>query len=236
LQAVVSRRGTTSKLARPRCRTLPVDSTSGGARLGSDRDSRVEVGDDRLHSGHDDRRTRRRLVAWPPGETRPHWNALQPRLAGQDERDPMDARGGQPCRMERREAPRPPRYNHLHLGGPVRAHQAGISSIQASTPARLPARDHFTRGGRPRRRHRSPHSRSGSSHAPSPPHVSQLRCWSPRPPKPNAPGCDLDPQERYPTRAAAHETPAPSSLGPANVSGFSCEAERSEVSSAASRS
>ena len=41
--------------------------------------------------------------------------------------------GGQRSRMERREANRPPRYNHLRLGGPVRAWQSAISSIQGKT-------------------------------------------------------------------------------------------------------
>src|SRR6187402_3764298 len=42
--------------------------------------------------------------------------------------------GRQPHRLERRGATWPPRYNYLHLGGPVMARQPGISSIQARTP------------------------------------------------------------------------------------------------------
>ena len=66
------------------------------------------------------------------------------KAAGPDEVDSMDARGGRPDWMERREANRPPRCNHLHLGGPVRAWQSGISLIQARTSSRLPARHRFT--------------------------------------------------------------------------------------------
>jgi len=65
--------------------------------------------------------------------------------------------------MERRQANRPPRYNHLHLGGPVRAQPAGTSSIQARTPlgcqlAIAPLLEDRRAG-----RRRSPHPRSRHS-------------------------------------------------------------------------
>jgi len=63
---------------------------------------------------------------------------------------------GQPDRTERRQAIWPPRYNHLHLGGPVRARQAGTGSIQGEMPPRPPTRDSFNRSGRPRRRRFKP--------------------------------------------------------------------------------
>jgi len=44
---------------------------------------------------------------------------------------------GRPNRTERRQATWPPRYNHLHLGGPVRARQSGTSSIHG--PGAIPA-------------------------------------------------------------------------------------------------
>ncbi len=58
-------------------------------------------------------------------------------LTGRDEPNPMDARGGQPDRTERRQAIWPPRYNHLHLGGPVRAPQAWnqLNSRRNAIPA-----------------------------------------------------------------------------------------------------
>jgi hypothetical protein len=118
----------------------------------------------------------------------------------------------------------PPRYNHLHLGGPVRAQQSGISSIQARTSSRLPTRDHLNRARRPRRRRRSRHSRSRSSHAATQPDVSRSRSRSSGPPKMNATGRDLDPRRRHPTQAAAHENPLP--LGLANVPVFSCKRQR----------
>lgn len=71
--------------------------------------------------------------------------------AGLDELDSMDARERQPHQPERREANWPPRYNHLLLGGPVRARQPGISSIQARTPPRPQAREALNRAGGPRR-------------------------------------------------------------------------------------
>jgi len=77
----------------------------------------------------------------------------------------------------------------------------------AQARSRLPGRQHLTRGGRPRRRRLSQHPRSRFSHARSVPHVSRAGHRSRRPPKPNAPGCDLDPRRRFPARAAAHEDP-----------------------------
>jgi len=67
---------------------------------------------------------------------------------------------GQPHQSERRQAVRPPRYNHLHLGGPVRARQTRkqLNSSQNAIPAassRSPQR-----WQRPRRRRFSPHARS----------------------------------------------------------------------------
>ncbi len=149
------------------------------------------------------------------------------KLTGRDEPDPMDCPRGSPDRMERRQATWPRRYNHLHLGGPVRRRQSQIhlnSSRNATPAANLRELQHFNRGGRPRRRGFSPRPRSPASHATSQSDVARSRCRLTRPPKHNAPGHDLDPRRRFPTRAPAHEDPLP--LGPANVPVFSGEGQR----------
>ena len=78
-----------------------------------------------------------RLVARRTREALRCWKTLQQRSVGQDELGQMDARGGQPHQSERLQAVRPPRYNHLHLGGPVRARQARkqLNSSQNAVPA-----------------------------------------------------------------------------------------------------
>ena len=145
----------------------------------------------------------------------------------------MDARGRQPNRMERRQANRPPRYNHLHLGGPVRAQPAGTSSIQARTPlgcqlAIAPLLEDRRAG-----RRRSPHPRSRHS-----PRANAAACLAITSPVERAAEA-----QHHRSRSRSSTTPPDTSdssrkplpLGPPNVSGFSGEAERSEVSSAASR-
>jgi len=145
----------------------------------------------------------------------------------------MDARGRQPNRMERRQANRPPRYNHLHLGGPVRAQPAGTSSIQARTPlgcqlAIAPLLEDRRAG-----RRRSPHPRSRHS-----PRANAAACLAITSPVERAAEA-----QHHRSRSRSSTTPPDTSdssrkplpLGPPNVAGFSGEAERSEVSSAASR-
>jgi hypothetical protein len=86
------------------------------------------------------------------------------------------------------------------------------SQFKPKSRRRLPARYYLPCGGRPRRRRRSPHSRSRFSLGPPQLHVSRTRHRSSRPPKPNAPGSDLDSRRRFPTRAAAHGNPLPLGL------------------------
>ena len=65
--------------------------------------------------------------------------------------------------MERRQANWPPRYNHPHGGGGVEEPTVRNHFNFTQNVARLPARDHFPRNGRPRGRHFGSHSRRRSS-------------------------------------------------------------------------
>jgi hypothetical protein len=163
-----------------------------------------------------------RNVCWwrgPLGETRHHRKALQPMLAGQNDLAPMDARGGQPDQPERRQAIWQPRYNHLHLGGPVRARQAQneLNSRRNAIPAAS------LRSLQPRRTT----AQTTLQPAPAitlPPRDIAVGSLAITPPvaqtaEADATGCDLDSRRRSPKRAAAGEDPLP--LGPANVPGLS---------------
>jgi len=153
-------------------------------------------------------------VARPPGHTRQHRKTAQ--------RSPIDtiSQNKQP-----RATTRPDGTATSYLAAEVqssspRRPREGRSQSQIqlnSSRNAIPAANSrgIQRGDRPRRRGFSPRPRSRFSRATSQPAVSRSRCRSTRAPKPNAPGHDLDPRRRHPTRAPAHEDPLPG--GPPNL-------------------
>ena len=169
-------------------------------------------------------RPRRAASKTSPAGTAPwrHATALKgtaAKLAVEDELDSMDARGGQPSRLEWRQAIRPPRYNHLHLGGPVKARQARnqLNSSRNATPASS------------WRSRQSQRKTALTTPKPGPaftlqPCATVAACLANTSPVAQAaeaqrPRHDLDSRRCHPTRAAAHEHPLP--LRPPNLY-FSC--------------
>jgi hypothetical protein len=208
LQAVVGRLGSSLHHSRPRRNNLSRRSRLKATTTLQSRRPRA-AHTSWLLRGRDDRRAKPHLLARPPGDTRAALGGAAAKLAVEDELDSMDARAGQPSRLERREAIRPPRYNRLHLGGPVRARQARnhLNSSRNATPAS---------SSRSRQSHRktaqtTPKPGPEITLPPRATLAARLANTSPSsgPPKHNDPGHDLDSRRGHSTRAAAYENPLP---------------------------